>query len=203
MLTSIEKSYQKGPGLGRFDCINTKEDGMTKKIRITLLLAIVGLAVVTGLLLSILPMPTARADHINIFDMNDRLAANNCNDEGSGVSVVDGNSVSFRIEAENLRANELYDLSVLIRVDGAAVADVFAMNNYQVPTDADGKLEFEKENFNLELLAPGDYRLDWMISHPDFTSEGQAPGVAQELRARSGRDPLLACQPATTLTISE
>ena len=174
---------------------------MTKKIRITLLLAIVGLAAVTGLLLSILPVPTAQADHINIFDMNDRFAADNNDDQGSGVAVVDGSSVSFRIEAENLRPIDLYDVSVLIRPQGTDFADIFAMINYQVKTDADGKLVFEKENFNLDLLAPGDYRLDWMISHPDFTSQGQAEGRAQELRARTGRDPLLTCQPGTTVTV--
>ena len=174
---------------------------MNKKIRITLLLAFVGLAAVTGLLLSILPMPTAQADHINIFDMNDRYAADNNDDEGSGVAVVNGNSVAFRIEAQNLRPTDLYTVSVLIRVQGTDFADIFAMINYQVLTDADGKLVFEKDNLNLELLAPGDYRVDWMISHPDFTSEEQAPGRAQELRARTGRDPLLACQPGTTVTV--
>ena len=172
---------------------------MSKKI--ALHFTFVSLVVVTGLLLSIWPAPTAQADHIKIFDMNDRFAANNNDDEGSGVVVVDGNSVSFRIEAKNLKANEIYDVSVLIRVAGADVADQFAMINYQVPTDADGKLAFEKDDFNLDLLAPGDYRLDWMISHPDFTSKGQAEGTAQEIRARTGRDPLLTCQPGTTVTI--
>ena len=155
---------------------------MSKKIRITLTLAFIGLAAVTGLLLSFWPAPTAQADHINIFDMNDRFAANNNDDGGSGVAVVNGNSVSFRIEAENLRANEIYDVSVLIRVSGAEIADIFAMINYQVATDGDGKLAFEKENFNLDLLAPGDYRLDWMISHPDFTSSQQDEGNARALR---------------------
>jgi len=172
---------------------------MSKKIVLNLMF--VSLVAITGLLLSIFPMPTAEADHINIFDMNDRLAANNNLHEGSGVAVVDGNSVSFRIEAENLMPLELYDVSVLIRVADAEIADIFAMINYQVPTDADGKLAFEKDDFNLDLLAPGDYRLDWMISHPDFTSTGQAEGNATALRERSGRDPLLACQPATTITI--
>ena len=174
---------------------------MNKKIRITLLPALVGLAVVTGLLLSILPMPTAQADHINIFVMNDRYAANNNDDEGSGVAVVDGNSISFRIEAQNLMPIELYELTVNIRVDDTEPADIFAMITYLVPTDGEGKLVYEKDNFNLDLLAPGDYHVDWMITHPDFTSAEQAPGNGQKLRARMGRDPLLACKPALTMTI--
>ena len=55
--------------------------------------------------------------------------------------MTDGNSVSFRIEAENLNPTDLYDVTVLIRVADAEIADIFAMINYKVKSTAAEEFE--------------------------------------------------------------
>lgn len=77
--------------------------------------------------------------------------------------------------------------------------DGFARFDYEVVTDRDGELSFEKSNFNLELLAPGDYRVDWMITHAEMTDAGRTDTGAA-LQAMTGMDP---GQPAQHITISE
>ena len=164
------------------------------------------LALVAFLTLDLLLTPTVLAKPINNdFDMNDRTATVDGPAGGSGTVTVNRNRVSFTIDVGGLTPNDdKYDLMVMIRASttGTPVppGEMMALISYDTPTDADGKISFEKKNFNLELLQPGEYRLDWMISHPDEVGPGRgATGMA--LRAATGRDILLACQPGTTITI--
>ena len=171
---------------------------MIRKSRVVLMMAIVGLVMAIGLSASFLA-PTAQASHIKMFDMNDRGASKDYPYSGSGVSVVNGSNVDFMIQAEGLLALELYELRVMIRVKGPPLSQPYAMVIFEVITDAEGKLSFEKSNFNMEFLPPGVYRVDWMITHASLTDTGR--GLGANVTAMTGRDPLLLCQPATTVTV--
>ena len=171
---------------------------MNRKSRIVMMMAIVGLVMAIGLSSSFLA-PTAQADHIKVFDMNDRNASKEYPFSGSGVSVVNGSNVDFMIQAQDLLALELYEVRVGIRKEGAPFSETFAMVAFEVITDAEGKLFFEKSNFNLEFLSPGNYRVDWMITNASLTDTGR--GLGANVTAMTGRDPLLLCQPATTVTV--
>jgi len=173
---------------------------MNRKTRVVLMMAIVGLAMAIGLSSSFLA-PTAQASHIKMFDMNDRGASKDYPFSGSGVSVVTGTNIDFRIEAHNLRGVDLYELRVMIRGKGPPLSEPIAMVIFDVITDQQGNLVFEKSNFNLEFLPPGDYRVDWMITHASLTDTGR--GLGANITAMTGRDPLLICQPATTVTVAE
>jgi len=173
---------------------------MNRKSRVVLMMAIFGLVMAIGLSASFLT-PTAQASHIKMFDMNDRGASKDYPYSGSGVSVVNGSNVDFMIQAKNLSPVDLYELRVMIRGKGPPLSEPIAMVIFDVITDQQGDLVFEKSNFNLEFLPPGDYRVDWMITHASLTDTGRGPGEA--VTAMTGRDPLLLCQPATTVTVPE
>ena len=174
---------------------------MNRKSRVVLIMAIVGLVMAIGLSSSFLA-PTAQADHIKMFDMNDRNASKEYPYSGSGVSVVNGSNVDFMIQAEKLSPADLYELRVMIRGKGPPLSEPIAMVVFDVITDTQGKLSFEKSNFNMEFLPPGDYRVDWMITHASFTDTGRG-ATGENVTAMTGRDPLLLCQPATTVTVPE
>jgi len=172
---------------------------MNKKTRVVLMMAIVGLLMAIGLSVSFLA-PTAQADHIKMFDMNDRNASKEYPFSGSGVSVVNGSNVDFMVEAKDLSPLELYNLRVSIRPEGAPLSEAFAMITFEVISDSEGKLSFEKSNFNLEFLPPGDYRVDWMITHASFTDPGRT-SAGKMAHGKTGLDPILTCQPGTTVTV--
>ena len=172
---------------------------MNRKSRVVLMMAIVGLVMAIGLSASFLA-PTAQASHIKVFDMNDRSASKEYPYSGSGVSVVNGSNVDFMVQAKDLLPLELYDVRVGIRKEGAPLSEGFAMVTFEVITDAEGKLFFEKSNFNLEFLPPGDYRVDWMITNGGFTDPGRSKN-GKMVSAKTGLDPLLTCQPGTTVTV--
>ncbi|MCH7605918.1 MAG: hypothetical protein IH962_02075 [Chloroflexi bacterium] len=171
------------------------------KRRVVLIMAIVALLMAIGSGPSFGPTPV-QADHIKIFDMNDRNASKEYPFSGSGVSVVNGSNVDFKIVAEGLSAIDLYEVRVGIRKEGAPFSESFAMITFEAVSDAKGKLSFEKNNFNLEFLPAGDYRLDWMITHANFTDPGRTANGAM-VSANTGLDPLLTCQPGTTVTVTE
>ena len=173
---------------------------MNRKSKVVLMMAIVGLLMAIGLSASFLA-PKAEASHIKMFDMNDRNASKDYPFSGSGVSVVNGSNVDFMIQAKNLSPVDLYELRVMIRGKGPPLSEPIAMVIFDVITDGQGKLSFEKRNFNLEFLPPGDYRVDWMITHASLTDTGR--GTVESITGITGRDPLLLCQPATTVTVPE
>ena len=173
---------------------------MNKKSRFLLIITIVALAMAIASGPGV-GQTTVQASHIDIFDMNARHASKAFDYGGAGVMVVTGNNIDFRIVAEGLAPLEIFTLSVMISMEGPPI-DGFARFDYEVVTDRDGELSFEKNNFNLELLAPGDYRVDWMITHADMTDAGRTDTGAA-LQAMTGMDPILTCQPAQHITISE
>ncbi len=174
---------------------------MNRKSRVVLMMAIAGLVMAIGLSASFLA-PTAQADHIKMFDMNDRAASKDYPFSGSGVSVVNGSNIDFMIQAEKLSPVDLYELRVMIREKGPPLSEPIAMVIFDVITDAEGSLSFEKSNFNLEFLPPGDYRVDWMITHASLTDTGKGT-TGEAVTKMTGRDPLLICRPATTVTVAE
>lgn len=173
---------------------------MNKKSRFLLIITIVALAMAIGVGPGLGPT-TVQASHIEIFDMNARHASKDYAYSGSGVMVVKGNNIEFKIMATGLEPLEIYSLSVMLSIEGPPI-DGFARFTYEVVTDTKGELSFEKDNFNLELLAPGDYRVDWMISHADMMDAGRTETGAA-IQAMTGMDPLLTCQPAQHITISQ
>ena len=172
---------------------------MNRKSKVVLMMAIVGLLMAIGLSASFLA-PKAEASHIKMFDMNDRNASKEYPFSGSGVSVVNGSNIDFMVQAKDLSSLELYEVRVSIRPEGAPMSEAFAMVTFEVISDAEGKLFFEKSNFNLEFLPPGDYRVDWMITHASFTDPGRT-SIGKMAHAKTGLDPILSCQPGTTVTV--
>ena len=170
---------------------------MRKKMMITLLAAIV--ALVVGVQSSVVS-PTVHADHISIFDMNDRNASAAWEGEGSGVSVVRGSNIDLRIEASNLTPLYVYEVGVSLRKDGDPVSGMFAHIVYPVASDQLGVLTFEKPNLNLEFLPPGNYRVDFEILDPERTEPGRTE-AGKAFHAKWGRDLILSCQPATKIVI--
>ena len=129
---------------------------MNRKSRLLLIITIVALAMTISSGPG-LGQTTVEASHIKIFDMNTRLASEEFPYSGSGVSVVNGTNIDFRVVAEGLEPLEIYSLDVTISKT-APTADGFATVSFEVVTDRKGELAFEKSNFNLELLPAGDYR---------------------------------------------
>ncbi len=174
---------------------------MNRKSKVVLMMAIVGLLMAIGLSASFLA-PTAQASHIKMFDMNDRNASKEYPYSGSGVSVVNGSNVDFMVQAKDLSALELYEVNVSIRPEGAPISEACVRVTFEVITDAEGNLFFEKSNFNLEFLPAGDYRVDWMITNASFTDTPQSKN-GKMMHAMTGLDPILTCQPGTTVTVAE
>ena len=173
---------------------------MNRKSRVVLIMAIVGLLMAMGSGPGFGPT-TVQADHIKIFDMNDRHASKDYSFSSSGVAVVKGNNIDFKIVAEGLSALDLYTLSVMLSIKGPPV-DGFAMINYEVVSDTEGKLSFEKDNFNLDLLPAGEYRVDWMITHATETDAGRTD-TGKAIHGMTGLDPILTCQPAMKITVTD
>ena len=174
---------------------------MNRKSRVVLLMAVVGLVMAIGLGLGF-GSTTVQASHIKIFDMNDRAASEEFAGSGSGVSVVTGTNIDFRIEAEDLTPVDLYEVILNIRIDGDSMAEVFSVITFEVISDVNGDLTFEKSNFNLEFLPAGKYRVDFILANPNATDEGRGD-IGKAISARIGRDPLLICAPATKVTVPE
>ena len=174
---------------------------MSKKLRVMLTIFIVGLVVATGLA-STFVGPTAEASHIKIFDMNDRNASKEFAGSGTGVSVVTGTSIDFKIMAEGLKPVELWEVIVTIRDPDTTPAESFAQITFEAISDEKGELVFEKNDFDLKLLPPGEYRVDWILAHADFTEPGRTD-TGKGISLQTGRDPLLSCQPATFVTVPE
>ncbi|MCI0780419.1 MAG: hypothetical protein J4N93_03915 [Chloroflexi bacterium] len=174
---------------------------MNRKSRVVLMMAVISLVMAIGLGLSFGPT-TVQASHIKIFDMNDRNASKDFAGSGSGVSVVTGTNIDFRIEAHDLAPVDLYEVIVVIRKDGDSIAEQFAVITFEVISDLNGDLTFEKSNFNLEFLPAGKYRVDWILANPNATDTGRT-NDGKALTARLGRDPLLSCAPATFVTVPE
>ena len=84
---------------------------MNRKSRVVLMMAVISLVMAIGLGLSFGPT-TVQASHIKIFDMNDRGASEDFAGSGSGVSVVTGTNIDFRIEAKDLAPVDLYEVIV-------------------------------------------------------------------------------------------
>jgi len=174
---------------------------MIRKSRVVLIMAIVGLAIAIGLSWGFVA-PTVQADHISMFDMNDRNASKEIAGSGSGVAVVNGSNIDFMIVAKDLSALELYQVIVTVRKKGDPMTDSVVAITYEVITDAEGQLSFEKSNFNLDLLPPGEWRVDYAIADPKATDPGRTD-AGKGFTAKMGLDPLLTCQPATILTVGE
>ena len=80
---------------------------MIRKSRVVLMMAIVGLVMAIGLSWSFVA-PTVQAEHISMFDMNDRNASKEIPGSGSGVAVVNGSNIDFMVVAKDLSPLGLY-----------------------------------------------------------------------------------------------
>ena len=156
--------------------------------------AVIGLALVIALALSIAGAPTAIADdQEEEFDMNDRFTPGGLGStgaSGSGEVEVDDGSVEMEVEAEGLLPNHSYELRVVVGPQGAPFQPGFFVVVFgPMMSDDDGEIEFE-EDLDLD---PGSYRLDLFVTHPHPTGPMPLP--------IGDRDPLLACAPAPMVTI--
>ena len=103
---------------------------MNKKSRLLSIITIVALAmaIATG---PGLGQSNVHASHIDIFDMNTRIASEDFPYSGSGVSVVTGNNIDFRVVAEGLEPMEIYSLDVKISKT-SPVTDGFATISFAI-----------------------------------------------------------------------
>jgi len=176
---------------------------------------VIGLAAVIALLLGLTVAPTALAhgDQEQEFDMNDRFATA-IGASGSGESEVDGDFVEVAVEAEGLLPHHQYEMKITI---GACPPDAISAGQCDGPagmflpvvvtcgweeSDSKGEVEFDCHLDLVELIGPGTYRLDWFVTHIHPTVPGMA-GNGALLSDVLGRDPLLACQPASLHTVPE
>ena len=117
------------------------------------------------------------------FDMLDDLAVEKTDASGSGEAEVDDGALEVEVEAEGLIPGDDYELNVTI--DFASVVTFGP-----VTADEDGEVEFEGDI----PLAPGEYRLDFFVTHTAPTGTGVVFGLLD-------RDLLLRCAPAVFVTI--
>ncbi len=148
---------------------------------------LLSLSVVIALLLSIVVAPAAQAGGKNnsSFDMNDRFATEK-GASGHAISKVDDGELGLHLVAKGLQTNHDYEVLVTIGIgDAFGGVDLLV---FPVTSDKNGKLKFDIKGLDLGL-APGDYRLDFLVVHPHGDPD---PTL---------RDLLLACQPAPRVTV--
>ena len=148
-----------------------------------------------SLLMVVMVAAPAAADESHEFDMNDRFATEK-GASGSGEVEVDDGSVEIKVEAEGLEPNHKYELHVTIDFDPDSV--IFG----PVTSDDDGEIEFEEDLDLVALVGPGTYRLDFFVTHIHDTVAGTV-GVGEFITGLLDRDPLLSCEPAAMVTISD
>ncbi len=129
-----------------------------------------------------------------VFDMNDRFATETTGANGFGRVVIiqkNGRIEVDRVQAGGLFPDHAYELNATVDL-----TSVFT--SASVMTNPSG--QFKIKHFDLGAFAPGVYRIDLFITHTHPTVPGSgATGVF--LTGLLGRDPLLACQPAPSVTV--
>ena len=135
------------------------------------------------------------------FDMNDRFATET-GASGDGEIEVDDGEVEIEVEAEGLLPNHPYELIVTIGPQQGGTPEPTSVRKFQGQSDGEGEIEFEEDLDLVGIEGPGDYRLDFFVTHDHATVSG-SPGGGVALTALLDRDPLLACAPAQFVTVSE
>jgi hypothetical protein len=163
-----------------------------------------GLTAVIALWLSITVAPTALADsQEQEYDMNDRFAFEK-GASGSGKLSVHKDSIKVAVKAEGLIPKHEYEMKLTIGdPDDAPVAgDPVVVTCGPKTSSSSGKLRIRCTIDLLDFLAPGTYRVDIFLTHIHSTDPAGDPD-GELLAVVLGRDPLLACQPATTVMVPE
>ena len=115
--------------------------------------------------------------------MNDKFAAEK-GASGRAISKVNDGLLSLHLIGRGLPANTDLEVHVVV---GSGIdfggEGFFEFTIFDITSDKNGKIKFDKKGLNLDLPAPGIYRLDFVV-------------------LRAGADPtnfgnfMLACQPA-------
>jgi len=176
---------------------------------------LLGLALVTGILFSIMVAPNVLAKefpHKNrIFDtsdMNDRFAA----DSGKGgegfakVRTVQQDSLVFdMVHLKNLEPNTVYEVHVVVSPPGPFEGPIDAGSLFvEVTTNDEGVLHVR--DIALEGVGPGTYRVDIVVTQENApyvlgeTAE-TGPALLKAVAIAIDRDILSACGPAFTVTV--
>ena len=134
--------------------------------------------------------------NIDAFDMNDRFSDSGA--KGSGTARVKDGQMTLTIHARDLEANHPYEVHVIVGPEGRRelvddLSDLIGVHIFPVTSDKNGKFKFKEVGFALDL-APGSYRLDYLVLHD------------LDAHAHEGKDEfpdflVLACAPASFVTI--
>ena len=133
--------------------------------------------------------------NIDAFDMNDRFSGSGAKGNGF-VKVTDG-QLNLTIHARNLEAHHPYEVHVIVGPEGNPdlvddLSDLIGVHIFPVTSDKNGKFKFKEVGFALDL-APGSYRLDYLVLHDLAAHDHDQDTFPTFL--------VLACEPASFVTI--
>lgn len=171
---------------------------------------LIGLALVTGLILSIMVAPSVLAapGGFQASRLNDRFAS----DAGEGghgsarvQSVQQGSLVFDRVTASNLEPNTTYQVHVVVGAEGPfTVAGIRTFKIIDVTTNGGGRL-LARDIHVLDLddseVDPGTYRVDVIVTQFGYVAGSVTLAQLDIVAAANDLDILLACQPAFTVTV--
>ncbi len=159
---------------------------------------LVGVVLLAGLLFGIATVATVEAGKNKTkFDMLDDFAVVGGASGKGEVDVKAKNGLmKLKIDAEGLIPLHRYQVAVTVSPKPEVLAfpaGIIETHRFLLGTDKKGKLKFHTEDFPL-ALNPGDYRLDFFVTH-DHATLPPPPNFLD-------RDLLLRCAPAATITIN-
>ncbi len=146
-------------------------------------------------LLSVSNSSSSEIENKDRFDMNDRFSGSGAT--GEGRAEVDDGELELRIRANDLEANHPYEVHVIVGPEGNPdlvedLMDLIGVHIFPVTSDKNGKFTFKIVGFDLDL-APGQYRLDYLVLHDLAAHDHDQDTFPTFL--------VLACQPASFFTI--
>ena len=170
--------------------------------------ATLGVAAFLSLLLSITVAPTALADsQKQKYDMNDRIAFEK-GASGSGKISVHKDSMRVAVKAKGLIPKHQYEMTLAIGAAGVPpfFSDPVIVSCGPKTSSGGGGLSIRCAIDLIQLLGPGEYRVDIFLTHIQPTEPAGDPSFGLPgvlLPVVLDRDPLLACQPATLVMVPE
>lgn len=96
-------------------------------------------------------------------------------------------------------------MMVTIRTKGdpfSSAVSALAKVSFEAISDENGGRSPDRNGFDLAFFPPGEYRLDYPVTHPDFTKPGRTD-LGKSFIPVTGLDPILTCQLATFVTVPE